>query len=65
MSLNHPIREGQSINFSAVLPSQILLQYQSRITGIIISIAGGTPSKTFRVELKDSVNNLQWAHELS
>ena len=64
MSLNHPIRERQSLNFSAVLPAQILPQYQSRITGITISIAGGTPLKIFRAELKDSANNLHWSHEM-
>jgi hypothetical protein len=64
LSLNHPIREGQSINFSAILPSEILPQYQSRITGLTISIARGTASKIFRAELKDDSNNLQWAHEI-
>ena len=64
MSLNHPIREGQSFDFSAILPAQILPQYQGRITGMTISIAGGTASKAFRAELKDSTNNLQWSREL-
>jgi hypothetical protein len=64
MSLNHPIREEKSINFSAILPAQILPQYQTRITGIAISIAGGTTAKTFRAELKDSANNFQWTHEI-
>ena len=32
MSLNHPIREGLPINFSAILPAQIQPEYQSRIT---------------------------------
>lgn len=63
MSLNHPIREKQSIDFSAVLPPQIRQEYQSRITGMTVTIAGGTPSKLFRVELKDSHNNLQWSRE--
>jgi hypothetical protein len=65
MSLNHPIREGQSIKFSAIFPPQILLPYQARITGVIISVADATPSKIFRVELKDSNNNLQWASEMT
>ena len=34
MSLNHPIREGLPINFSAILPAQITSEYQSRITGL-------------------------------
>jgi hypothetical protein len=65
MSLNHPIREGDSINFSSVLPGQILPPFQTRITGIIISIAGGTPSRIFRAELKDGNNHLQWADEIT
>jgi hypothetical protein len=64
MSLNHPIREGQSINFSAILPAPILPQYQGRITEITISVGGGTPTKTFRAELKDNANNFQWTHEM-
>ena len=64
MSLNHPIREGQALNFSALLPTQILPQYQSRVTGLTITIAGGTPLKIFRAELKDSVNNFQWTREM-
>jgi hypothetical protein len=65
MSLNHPIREGQGIKFSAILSPQILLPYQGRITGIIITIADATPSKIFRAELKDSNNYLQWASEMT
>ena len=63
MSLNHPIREGQSINFSAILPSQIKPRYQSQIIRITISIVDGTPSRVFRAELKDSRNNFCWTHE--
>ncbi len=64
MSLNHPIREKQSVNFSAVLPSEILPAYQSRIIGLQISIPEGTPGRIFRAELKDSNNNLQWSTEI-
>jgi hypothetical protein len=64
MSLNHPIREGYSINFSAILPEQIVPQYQSKVTGITISLEG-TVWKTFRAELKDSVNNFLWTQELT
>ena len=53
MSLNHPIREGLPINFSAILPAQILPAYQSRITGITARIVRGTPGRTFRLEIKD------------
>jgi hypothetical protein len=52
MSLNHPIRENAPVNFSALLPPQILPAYQSRITGIKISIADSTPNKAFKIELK-------------
>ena len=47
MSLNHPIREGLPINFSAILPAQILPDYQSQITGLTVRIARGTPGATF------------------
>jgi hypothetical protein len=63
MSLNHPIREGLSINFSAVLPPQILPSYQSQITGITVLITGGTPNASFKLELKDG-NDLGWNNEI-
>ena len=63
MSLNHPIREGKSINFSAVLPLQILPAYQSQITGMTVLIMGGTPNRTFKLELKDG-NELRWSNEI-
>jgi hypothetical protein len=63
MSLNHPMREGLSINFSAVLPSQILPAYQSQITGITVLIAGGTPNRTFKLELKNG-NEMGWNNEI-
>lgn len=63
MSLNHPIREGLSINFSAILPAQILPAYQSRITAIAVRIARGTPGRTFRLELKNG-NELTWKEEI-
>jgi hypothetical protein len=62
LSLNHPIREGLPIDFSAILPSQILPSYQSQITGITIRITHGTPHRTFRVELKDG-EELRWNKE--
>lgn len=61
-SLNHPIREGLPINFSAILPVQILPAYQSQITGLTVRIAEGTPGKTFRIELKGG-NELRWQNE--
>jgi hypothetical protein len=63
MSLNHPIGEGLPIDFSAVLPLQILPAYQSRITGVTAVIVDGTPGRTFKLELKDR-GELQWKEEL-
>jgi hypothetical protein len=63
MSLNHPIREGLPINFSAVLPEQILPAYQSDIRGITVRIASGTPKRTFRLELKNG-DELKWKQEV-
>jgi hypothetical protein len=62
-SLNHPMREGLSINFSAILPTQILPKYQSRITGITARIVNGTPGKAFRLELKDH-GAFRWTKEI-
>ena len=62
MSLNHPIREGQSINFSAILPAQVVVAYQSQINGLTVQIASGSPGKTFRLELKDG-DSLRWKKE--
>jgi photosystem II stability/assembly factor-like uncharacterized protein len=64
MSLNHPIREGLPINFSAILPLQINPIYQSKITGITVQIAGGTAGRTFRIELKNG-NDLRWKKEFT
>lgn len=63
MSLNHPRREGLSINFSAILPPQILPPDQSQITGITVLIARSTPGRIFRVELKDH-GSLRWANRI-
>lgn len=63
MSLNHPMREGLPINFSAILPAQILPPYQSQITGLTAQIAAGTPGRTFRLELKDH-GAFRWTGEI-
>ncbi len=63
MSLNHPLREGLPINFSAILPAQIQSEYQSQITGISARIATGTPGTTLRLELKD-YGAFRWTHEI-
>lgn len=64
MSLNHPIREGLPIDFSAILPAQVLPAYQSQITGITVQIARGTAGRTFRLELKDG-SELRWKKEVA
>ena len=48
MSLNHPIREGLPINFSAILPPQILSAYQSQITGMTNSYYGWNTEYNFQ-----------------
>lgn len=62
LSLNHPIREQLSINLDAVLPHQILPEYQSAVTGIEAKVAAGTQGRPFRLELKDC-GALQWTGE--
>jgi hypothetical protein len=63
LSLNHPIREGLPVNFSASLPAQILPDFQSQITGLTVRLADGTPHATFCLELKYH-GDLQWKHEI-
>ena len=63
MSLNHPIREALPINFSAILPSQILPEYQSRMVGITVQITSGTPGRIFKLELKNG-SDLGWKEEI-
>ena len=63
ISLNHPMREGLPINFSAILPAQILPEYQSQITGITARIVRGTPGRKFRLELKDH-GAFRWTNEI-
>lgn len=57
MSLNHPLAENLPINLAAILPRQILRPYQSKITGAVAQVVGGTPGTTLRLELK---NRGQW-----
>ncbi len=64
MSLNHPIREGQPVNFSAILPPQIAPAYQSQITALTVVIARGTPGRAFWLELKDG-GLLRWRHGIT
>ncbi|MBN1992147.1 MAG: hypothetical protein JW953_05545 [Anaerolineae bacterium] len=63
LSLNHPEHEKLAINFSAILPSQILPQHQSKITGLTIRVAGATPARTFKVELKDDTI-IRWSQSV-
>jgi beta-glucosidase len=63
MSLNHPIGEELAVDFSAILPAQVLPPYQSQVTGITAVIADGTPGRTFKLELKDR-GELLWKKEI-
>lgn len=63
LSLNHPLREGLSINFAAILPEQIRPPYQSRITGLTARVAAGTPGRAFRLELKEH-GAVRWTDEV-
>ncbi|MBP7688236.1 MAG: hypothetical protein KA765_10020, partial [Thermoflexales bacterium] len=63
LSLNHLLREGLPLNFAAILPSQILPDYQSQITGLTVHLTRGTPRLAFRLELKYH-GDLQWKHEV-
>lgn len=63
LSLNHPMREGLPIDFSAILPAQILPAYQGQITGITARIVRGAPGRTFRLELKDH-GAFRWTDEI-
>jgi hypothetical protein len=54
--LNFKDGEEQPINFSAILPSQIPSEYQSKITGLTVQIVDGTPGKTLNVELRNGAD---------
>ena len=47
-SLNHPMREKVPVDFSAILPSQVLPAYQSQITGIRAIVLEGTPGRPLK-----------------
>jgi len=64
MSLNHPMSEGLPINFSAILPEQILPAYQARITSLQAQIVAGTPGKLFRLEFKER-GEIRWKQEVT
>lgn len=59
LSLNHPDREGLGVDFSAVLPAQIQPQYQSQVNAITVQVAGGTPGRRLKLELKDG-GTIRW-----
>jgi len=62
LSLNHPIREGEALDFSAILSAPITPEYQSNITDIQIKIKEATPNSTLKVELKIG-DALQWVEQ--
>jgi beta-glucosidase len=61
LSLNHKRDAQLPIDFSRVLPVQILAPYQSQITGLTVQIARGTADRLLRLELKDH-GALRWAY---
>lgn len=65
MSLNHPIREEEPINFSTILPAQILPRYQSKITGLTFKVARGTSGRPLRIELKNEKDGtIHWSQQV-
>jgi len=64
LSLSHPIREGSTINFSALLPNPIKSKYQSKITALNIQVPEATPNSTLKVELKNG-NAVQWLDQVT
>ena len=58
-SLNHINIEEIPLNFSAILPQEIVAPYQSPIIGVNVRILDGTPGRNFKVELKNG-NSLLW-----
>jgi hypothetical protein len=65
-SLNHPIRETNPINLSAVLPPQITPTYQVEATGLQILVSNGSPGNQLRIELKDELNNaIRWSTQVT
>jgi hypothetical protein len=64
MSLNHPIREGLAVDFSAILPPQIVPAFQTQITGLVVRVVHATPGRTLKLELKDG-SSLRWKEEIS
>ena len=61
LSLNHKRDEKLPINFSRILPAQVMPSYQGRISDLTVQIARGTPARPFRLELKDR-GALRWAY---
>lgn len=53
MSLNHPIVENLAVNFSQALPPAIQPAYQSAITRVSVELAGGSPNRNLKLELKN------------
>jgi hypothetical protein len=49
-SLNHPIRDHTSLDFSSIFPPQIMPRYQGQITDLQVQVLDG--DGTFRAELR-------------
>jgi len=60
-SLNHPIAEGIPLSLGAIFPSQVLPQYQGRITAVRVHVIDG--SGTLRLEMQAPDDSLPWWQE--
>jgi hypothetical protein len=58
-SLNHPIAENVGLDFSAILPSQILPDYQGSVTGVRFRVLDG--QGTFQAEVQAPDLSLPWS----
>jgi hypothetical protein len=61
-SLNHLKEEGLPLDLAAVLPGQVLGEYQYKTTAVWVDIEQG--SGTFKLELKDPDRLIVWDHTI-
>jgi len=58
-SLNHPNAENIPLDFSAIFPSQIVADYQGRVTGVRVRVLDG--QGTFKLEVKPWDGTPPWS----
>ncbi|KOR29760.1 hypothetical protein TI04_07830 [Achromatium sp. WMS2] len=61
--LNHPVWENLPINFSGILPQEILSTYQSRIVKIKVAVLESTTGRILGLELKDG-QVIRWNQDI-